>query len=238
MWIKICGNTNLEDALFAAEAGADALGFVFGPSPRHVDVEGVSQITARLPVEVRKYGVFVDAGFEEIVAAVTGCSLTGVQIHRSSDALLAFRLKRHFAGLPGGLDIVQAVNYKERLAFEQQLAEHQLAELGQSGGAVDAVLVDSGTARAVGGTGTRFDWPGARDGFARFAPHLRLIAAGGLAPDNVAHAIEILQPWGVDVVSGVESRPGKKDPQRVIDFIQAAQLAGKKAQLSGKGGEL
>ncbi len=87
MWIKICGNTSLEDARFAAECGANAVGFVFAPSPRQVEVKLVREITAKLPREVEKYGVFVDAGFDEIVSTVAAGGLTGVQLHRSSDAL-------------------------------------------------------------------------------------------------------------------------------------------------------
>ncbi len=211
MWIKICGNTNLEDARHAAEAGADALGFVFAPSPRQVGVDQVRQIISKLPAEVKKYGVFVDAGFDEIVQTVSNTGLTGVQIHRSADPLLPSRLRHHFAHI----DIVLAVHYQP--GFEQRLSE-----LSQTKGIIDAVLVDSFTAKAVGGTGTRFDWSAAQ---ASFASPLRLIAAGGLAPDNVTEAIALLRPWGVDVVTGVESKPGKKDPQRVLQFIQAAQQA-------------
>jgi phosphoribosylanthranilate isomerase len=85
--------------------------------------------------------------------------------------------------------------------------------------------VDSSTERAVGGTGTSFNWLQARESFLRTAPHLRLIAAGGLSPENVKQAIQILRPWGVDVVSGVERAPGKKDPARVLAFIRSAQKA-------------
>lgn len=209
MWIKICGNTNLEDARFAIESGADALGFIFAPSPRRVDAEQARQITAKLPSHVEKYGVFVDAGFEEIVATVAAAGLTGVQLHRSPDAHLADRLREHFAG---DLAILRVVHYQDR-DFEQQLAGFT----GQ-----DGVLVDSSTARAIGGTGTSFDWHGARSVFERTGGQLRLVAAGGLSPENVKQAIEILRPWGVDVVSGVERAPGKKDPARVLAFIQAA----------------
>ncbi len=91
--------------------------------------------------------------------------------------------------------------------------------------AIDAVLVDSRTATAVGGTGTRFDWQAASHGFQDSASRLRLIAAGGLNPENVTEAIRTLQPWGVDVASGVESAPGKKDPARVKAFVTAAKTA-------------
>jgi phosphoribosylanthranilate isomerase len=90
---------------------------------------------------------------------------------------------------------------------------------------LDGVLVDSSSERAVGGTGTSFNWQGARNRFLQAAPHLRLIAAGGLGPENVKQAIHVLRPWGVDVVSGVESTPGRKDPERVLAFIRTAQQA-------------
>jgi phosphoribosylanthranilate isomerase len=218
MWIKICGNTTLEDARFAAQYGADAVGFVFAPSPRQVNVDVVRKITENLPPQLEKYGVFVDAGFDEIVSTVAASGLTGVQIHRSSDVHLPLRLRQHFAQFPRHISILRVLPYKEA-EFERQLTE-----LGQTD-SLDGLLVDSSTARAVGGTGTSFNWFEARSTFLRAAPHLRLIAAGGLAPANVKQAIQILRPWGVDVVSGVESAPGKKDPARVLAFIRSAQEA-------------
>jgi phosphoribosylanthranilate isomerase len=218
MWIKICGNTTLEDARFAVECGANAVGFVFAPSPRQVKADTVRQITEKLPPQLEKYGVFVDAGFDEIVSTVAACGLTGVQLHRSSDARLPSRLREHL----GRVSILSVLHYKD------QEFEHQLTELGRND-ALDGVLVDSSTARAVGGTGTSFNWLEARSSFLRAAPHLRLVAAGGLAPENVKQAIQILRPWGVDVVSGVESAPGKKDPARVLAFIQSAQEAAAEA---------
>jgi phosphoribosylanthranilate isomerase len=220
MWIKICGNTSLEDARFAAESGAHAVGFVFAPSPRQVEPNLVSKITQQLPAQLEKYGVFVDAGFDEIVSTVAECGLTGVQIHRSSDETLLSRLRRHFAILPRRISILRVLHYKDH----DPIFDQQLKELGRND-ALDGVLVDSSTPRAVGGTGTTFNWLEARNSFLRAAPHLRVIAAGGLAPENVKQAIQILRPWGVDVVSGVESAPGKKDPARVQAFIRSAQEA-------------
>jgi phosphoribosylanthranilate isomerase len=213
MWIKICGNTSLEDARFAAESGADAVGFIFAPSPRHVDVDQVRQITPALPPQLETYGVFVDAGFDEIAEAVSACGLTGVQLHRSSDALLPSRLRQRFPHL----SILHVLHYTAP-DFEQKLADWAQGD--------DAVLVDSLTPRAIGGTGTSFNWNEARDSFLRAAPHQRLIVAGGLAPENVQDAIRILRPWGVDVVSGVESVRGKKDPARVQAFIHSAREKG------------
>ena len=219
MWIKICGNTNLEDARFAAESGAHAVGFVFAPSPRQVEPKLVRQITEKLPPQVEKYGVFVDAGFDQIVATVAAAGLTGVQIHRSTDALLPLRLRQQFAHFPARLGILRVLNYKKDQEFAGQLAELSRDE------SLDGVLVDSSSQRAVGGTGTSFNWLEAQSSFLQAAQHLRLIAAGGLAPENVKQAIEVLRPWGVDVVSGVESAPGRKDPARVLAFIRSAQQA-------------
>jgi phosphoribosylanthranilate isomerase len=218
MWIKICGNTSLEDARFAAECGAHAVGFVFAPSPRQVEPRQVRQITEKLPHQVEKYGVFVNAGFDEIVSTVVDGGLTGVQLHRSTDDLLALRLRRHFAQFSGRLGILRVLHYKEQ-EFDQQLTELSGDD------SFDGVLVDSSSQRAVGGTGTSFNWLAAQSSFQRAAPHLRLIAAGGLAPENVKQAIQVLRPWGVDVVSGVESAPGRKDPERVLAFIRSAQQA-------------
>jgi phosphoribosylanthranilate isomerase len=215
MWIKICGNTNFEDARFAAECGAHALGFVFAPSPRQVNTDTVRQITAKLPESLETYGVFVDATFDQIVSAVSHCGLTGVQLHRCADPGMSARLRERL----GKIRILSVLHYKEA-EFEQQLME-----IGKDA-ALDGVLVDSSTGRAVGGTGVSFRWAEARNAFLRAGRHLRLIAAGGLSPENVKLAIETLQPWGVDVVSGVESTPGKKDPARVLAFIRSAQEAG------------
>jgi phosphoribosylanthranilate isomerase len=217
MWIKICGNTNLEDARFAAECGANAVGFVFAPSPRRVEADLVRRITEHLPPQLEKYGVFVDAGFDEIVSTVNAGGLTGVQLHRTSDHLLPSRLREHFAAR---IDIVRVLHFMSP-DFEQQWNALSRSE--------DTVLVDSSTPRAIGGTGTSFDWHKARS-FLRAAPHVRWVAAGGLAPENVKQAIQTLRPWGVDVVSGVESAPGKKDPARVLAFIRSAQEAAAELQ--------
>ena len=216
MWIKICGNTNLEDARFAAECGAQALGFVFAPSPRRVEADLVRRITKQLPPQLEKYGVFADTGFDEIVSTVNASGLTGVQLHRAADPLLPFRLREHFAGRIGILRVLHFMGPD----FDQQMKELSRTE--------DAVLVDSSTSRAIGGTGTSFDWHKASCTFLR--ANLRVVAAGGLAPENVKQAIQTMKPWGVDVVSGVEKAPGKKDPARVLAFIRSAQQAAAELQ--------
>lgn len=212
MWIKICGNTNLDDALASADAGADAVGFVFAASPRQATAEQVRTITPHLPAELEKYGVFVDAEFDEIVRTVEGCGLTGVQLHTSTKPDLSSKLREHFGK---SLGILQVVHYQQDLATQLQAL--------QAEDSIDGVLVDSRTATKVGGTGQRFDWQTARTSFA--ASRLHLIAAGGLNPENVTEAITILNPWGVDVVSGVEASPGRKDREKVIAFITNARSA-------------
>ena len=214
MWIKICGNTSLEDAQLAVDAGADALGFVFAESPRQVRRQRATTIAHHLPKNIEIYGVFVDAAFDEIVATVTECGLTGVQLHTLPDAALPLRLREHFAGQ---IRILRVLHYNPDLKEQLRAMEDDPA--------ADAVLIDSRTATAVGGTGVAYDWSAVSSSFLRYSPRLRLISAGGLTPEIIAEAIDILQPWGVDVSSGVEASPGLKDPAKIKAFIQAARTA-------------
>ena len=214
IWVKICANTSLEDALMAADAGADAVGFVFAPSPRRVTTAQVAAITPHLPESLEKIGVFVDAAFDEICVTVRVCGLTGVQIHSGADPNLVARLREK---LGPALRIVHAVHFGPE-------AGQQAAVIAADPN-VDAILVDSRTATAVGGTGTTFNWDAARATVFGDERTVKLIAAGGLSPENVREAIAILRPWGVDVASGVEAAPGRKDPAKVRDFIAAARLA-------------
>ncbi|AXC11353.1 Phosphoribosylanthranilate isomerase [Acidisarcina polymorpha] len=219
MWIKICANTSLEDAQLAVDAGANAVGFVFAESPRRVTRTQVRAIAARLPKNIEKYGVFVHPSFDEVADTVMDCGLTGVQLHTTSDPALPLRLREHFGDMPAPkrLGILRVLHYTTD--FDAQVGELQPDH------AVDAVLIDSRTAKAVGGTGVAFDWRAAQSSFLRSAPHLRLIVAGGLRPENVADAVYTLQPWGVDVASGVEAFPGKKDPAKVRAFVNAVRQA-------------
>jgi phosphoribosylanthranilate isomerase len=214
MWVKICGNTSLEDALVAAEAGADAVGFVFAPSPRRVSGSQVAAIAPGLPDAIEKIGVFVDAGLDEIGVAVRACGLTGVQLHSDAAADVPARLRAEFGA---ALRILRVVHFGVDAA-------RLVAGYGADAN-VDAVLVDSRTAKAVGGTGVTFDWKEARRTV--FREDARLVAAGGLTPENVAEAIRTLQPWGVDVVSGVEAAPGRKDAEKVRAFVRNARGAQK-----------
>lgn len=211
LWIKICANTSLTDAQLAADAGADAVGFVFAPSPRRVTVEQVAQIAPLLPSTLEKIGVFVDASIEQIAKAVRACGLTGVQIHSEGAPDLPAQLR---AELGPNLRILRVVHFGPGAPAQ--------AALYATDPNVDAVLVDSRTATAVGGTGIAFDWDEA--GRTIFGSgKANLIAAGGLNPANVADAIARLQPWGVDVATGVEASPGRKDPEKVRAFIANAR---------------
>jgi phosphoribosylanthranilate isomerase len=208
LWVKICGNTSLADARLAADAGADAVGFVFAPSPRRITPEQVAAITPHLPASIEKIGVFVDADFSTIADAVERAGLTGVQLHSGGPDDLSAQLRGRFGH---GLRILRVIHFGED-------AGRQLHTV-RADADIDAVLVDSRTATAVGGTGITFDWKAARASIFSRESRLKLIAAGGLTPANVAEAIATLDPWGVDVVSGVESSPGHKDAAKVRAFV-------------------
>lgn len=217
IWIKICGNTSLQDARLAVDAGADAVGFVFAPSPRQVTVAEAAAIVAHLPSTVEKIGVFVDADLDEIHATVRECALTGVQLHFDAARELPAMLRER---LGAELRILRVVHFGVESA--EQIANR--IALHAKNPHVDGILVDSRTAAAVGGTGVTFDWVTARKTLFQ-GEGKRLIAAGGLNPINVTEAIAALQPWGVDAVSGLESSPGRKDPDKVREFITRARAA-------------
>jgi phosphoribosylanthranilate isomerase len=216
LWIKICANTSLEDALLAVEAGADAVGFVFAPSPRRVTAAEVAAIAPHLPATVEKIGVFVDAGLGEICSTVRACSLTGVQLHFESGPEMPAKLRER---LGPALRILRVVHFSAGDAepIADRIAGHTRSPH------VDAILVDSRAATAAGGTGMAFDWVEARRTVFAGAGKLRLIAAGGLNPENVAEAIAALRPWGLDVASGVEAAPGRKDPVKMRAFLARAR---------------
>jgi phosphoribosylanthranilate isomerase len=219
IWVKICGNTSLADARMAVEAGADAVGFVFAPSPRRVTAAEVAAITPYLPATIEKIGVFVDAALEEIAATARACGLTGVQLHFDADPELPAALH----GLLGPqLRILRVLHFDAETAGQHaaRIAAHT------QNPHVDAVLVDSHTASAVGGTGVTFDWAEARRMLLQYeTAQQRIVIAGGLNASNVAEAIAALRPWGVDAVSGVEAAPGRKDPVKVREFVASARTA-------------
>jgi phosphoribosylanthranilate isomerase len=217
MFIKICANTNFEDAQLAAELGADAVGFVFAQSPRRVTAEQAAEITKDLPKAIEKIGVFSAAEIETIAEIVRAAGLTGVQLHFPPMLHVIAALRSEFGEK---FRIVQTNHWRAGGQTGSAFAE-ELRQL-RSVAEIDAVLVDSRTAVADGGTGVVFDWLAAREALLELGAK-PLIIAGGLNAANVGQAIAVLRPWGVDVASGVEASPGKKDPQRLREFIAAAR---------------
>lgn len=200
--VKICGITNLTDAVTAAEAGADALGFIFyPPSPRAVTLAAAKDIIRSLPPFVAKVGVFVNEPLEVIRDVVASCGLTCVQLHGDEPPRLVEEVG------------TMVPCYK---AFRVK-SESMVRSLPSYGGAV--WLLDSYVAGQAGGTGECFNWD-----WAILAKQLGrgIILAGGLNPSNVAEAVRIVEPYSVDVASGVEVYPGKKDPALVRAFVQQA----------------
>jgi phosphoribosylanthranilate isomerase len=207
VWVKICGTTNLEDALAALDAGADALGFVFAESPRRVEPAVAGQITRALEERIEKVGVFVNETVERIGKIVEEAGLTAVQLHGDETPEFA-------AGLAAsGLRIFKA------LPVRGGFAARMIAFAGR--GKVDALLLDT-AAGLRGGTGVSFDWQSVAEYMPAHGEDIKVIVAGGLTPLSVSHAIRILRPWGVDVSSGVEREPGKKDHEKVRAFVKAA----------------
>ena len=220
MWVKICGITSIRDGLTAASAGADAVGFVFAESARRVTPEAARQIAESLPPEMEKIGVFVNAPLDTVLQSVEHAHLTGVQLHGEDPAGITESLCEQGEKMVRGFRVVRVVHYTGNAdRFASQMRRLTEAD------AAATVLVDTGIAGRPGGTGIPFDWEAAEASFRDAAGKVRLIAAGGLTAENVARAIATLQPWGVDVSSGVESAPGRKHPERVEAFIQAARAS-------------
>jgi len=223
MWIKVCANTNLDDAQMAADAGADAVGFVFAPSARRVTAGQIAAIMPALHADITGIGVFNTQDFEEIVFSLHAAGLHGVQLHGELDFSLIDKLR---AAFDPTFFLIQTLHWDVNSdpARAQQRLRDELRAIARHG-AIDALLLDTRTSTASGGTGRILDWPRAKDVLAAEAGKLRVILAGGLAHDNVDEAIRTLRPWGVDVASGVEIAPGKKDPARVYAFVRAARIA-------------
>ena len=199
MFVKICGTTSEGDALLAVAMGADAVGFVFAPSSRQVAPSVAADIATRLPPEILTVGVFRDESPQRVVDIMKSTGLKAAQLHGrekpEDTAWIRRRVRMVIKAFPASKGV--AAN----------IAEYD----------VDAVILDG----PEPGTGQVFDWRLA-DGVPQ---NRRLLLAGGLDPDNVADAIARVKPWGVDVVSGVESRPGVKDPRRLRSFVAAAKAA-------------
>ena len=210
-WIKFCGTTCLEDALASIEAGANALGFIFASSKRQITPAGAQEIIGKLPPSVEKIGVFLNASPGEICDVVTKVDLTGIQLHDGQ------RARGVYDSLPAvqrSLRMIRTILVND--SFAERLDDAMNAEL-----AADAWLLDSGA-----GSGKTFDWSSARTALGE--RKARFIIAGGLTSQNVGEAIRIFFPWGVDVVSGIESEPGRKNPKKMQAFVAAVRKAEKR----------
>ena len=240
-WIKICGITNLEDALVAVEAGADALGFVFyEKSPRNVAPDLVRDIVSQLPDQIERVGVIVNGLDDDLPGIVHTAGLTAMQCQmviagdgpesaRGAFGRDLFPARfQTFISLPTSLLLSSEDAIAGAAASFTHLRTKPPGEVSFPEGMFETFFLDAGTATQPGGTGLPFDWikaipiaEGMRLG------GLKLVVAGGLTAENVAEAMRILHPWGVDVSSGVETRPGKKDPEKVRAFIKAVREADK-----------
>lgn len=204
--VKICGITNADDAHAAIEAGADALGFnCYRKSKRFVELEAASEWIEKLSGRARRIAVLVNPSWDEAIAISRLPCIDALQLHGAETPQFCARLAA------------------EKVCFGKALpaSEDRLLETAQTF-STSTIVLDSISQGDFGGTGETFPWGLARQ-FGERHPQLRLLVAGGLTPDNVAEAIKVARPFGVDVTSGVESAPGKKDHQRLQSFIAAAR---------------
>ena len=209
MFVKICGTTSEEDALLAVALGADAVGFIFAPSPRQVSPRIVADIVKRLPPEILTVGVFRDEAPARVVEIVNAVGLRAAQLHGHEPA-------------------EQTRWVRERVPFTiQAFAAGDRAVQRAADYGADAVMIDA----ASPGSGRLFDWSLTAD----VPTGQRLIMAGGLNADNVGDAIAAVRPWGVDAATGVEREPGRKDPRKLRAFIAAARKAATDLDLGGDG---
>lgn len=199
MFVKVCGTTSEEDALLTVAMGADALGFIFAPSPRQVAPGLVRDIVKRLPPETLTVGVFRDEAPERVVEIVRATGLKAAQLHGHESPEQTRQVRSQ---IPVVFKVFSAGDASVRRARDH---------------GADAVMVDNRS----GGTGQVFDWRLAED----VPGGVRLVLAGGLGPDNVADAIRTVHPWGVDACTMLESSPGRKDARKVRAFVAAVRAA-------------
>ena len=206
--VKICGITRIEDAIAAAEAGADMIGLNFWPgTPRCVSIGRACEIADAVRGGVEIVALFVDAPADEVIETAAGLGAQTVQLHGSETVAFARDLE--------GLRVIKAFHIG---------SEDDLAQL--AGFPAYACLLDARVAGMRGGTGRTIDWELAR----KAAAAGRVLLAGGLTPDNVAEAVRTVRPWGVDTASGVETAPGEKDAEKVRLFVERAKPAGREGE--------
>jgi phosphoribosylanthranilate isomerase len=207
--VKICGITNWADARRAVAEGAELLGFNFDTgSPRYIEPAKAKSIVSRLPKRVSAVGVFVNETEQKILEIARAVGLDTLQLHGDETPAMVARLKRSFP-------VIKAIRVK------QWAAAGQMRRFKAT-----ALLLDSFDTHRRGGTGKTFDWEIAR----RAKKYGRVFLAGGLTPENLGEAIRVARPYAVDVCSGVEARPGKKDPARIKNLMRAAKHAEKNAR--------
>lgn len=202
--VKICGITNLEDALLAAQAGADALGFVFhDQSPRSVFPEQAAEIIRAIPPFIQAVGLFVNADMDFVNKMADLCRLDIVQLHGDETPEYCATVRRR---------VIKAFRVKDVTSLDL-MRRYRVA----------GYLLDAWSPKAYGGTGITFNWEMAQAA-EKYGP---VILAGGLTPDNVRQAVRSVNPYGVDVSSGVEAESGKKDPEKMREFIRRAKETGR-----------
>ncbi|MGB9698894.1 MAG: phosphoribosylanthranilate isomerase [Thermodesulfobacteriota bacterium] len=199
-FIKICGLTNKEDALAAVSWGANALGFIFAPSTRQVTPQVAAEICKEVPPSIWKIGVFVNADLGEVKQIAHFCGLTALQFHGAESPLYCAQ-----APLP----VIKTIKIKGRESLKEIDKYDQ-----------DLFLLEGFHPEKAGGTGETFPWE-----LVLGIKGKKIILAGGLNPQNVSRAISLLRPWGVDVCSGVEKFPGKKDINKMAQFIKEVKRA-------------
>ena len=200
--VKICGITNLEDALLVAELGADAIGFIFyEKSPRSIDIASAAMITRALPPYLTRVGVFVNVERSIIDRTFKECKLDVAQLHGDETPEMVDRL---------GRDVIKSLRLKTEDDLEK-ISDYENC----------AFLLDTFDEERLGGTGRSFNWRWAKDAKRFNKP---IVLSGGLNAENVEAAIDAAMPEAVDVSSGVEARPGKKDPKKLARFIRAVRL--------------
>jgi phosphoribosylanthranilate isomerase len=224
-WVKICGMTNLEDTLVAVDAGADAVGFVFyGKSPRCVTVETAREIAQKLPESVEKVGVFVGEPPDRISTITKAAALTSAQIYPDFQNPHSIPNDEFLENVPCTVIVALSANQLWNGNSDQPdiITGFRVSPTAKE--RISGVLLDSGSSERPGGTGRTFRWTevGPMVEIIRQVG-LNLLVAGGLTPKNVGEAIEVLHPSGVDVTSGVEASPGKKDPDKVRAFVGAVR---------------
>ena len=220
MWVKLCANTSAADARLCAAAGADAVGFVFAPSRRRVTPEAVAAMgLADLAIE--RVGVFVSAEAVEIVRSARVAGLTGVQLHGLPGGGSVRELAERVRAAAPELGVVPVVHWVVGEAGSGPRVAAELGELKAAG--FGRVLLDAKVGEELGGTGVAFNWEAAAEAMQQVRGGMELVLAGGLRPETVAAAVRVLRPWGVDVASGVELKPGVKCAERVRAFVAAAK---------------